>query len=111
MTLESLVRNKLEVDEDLRSDDIKLIVAIWEKEGLQLTEDQRKMLAKVHSPESIRRTRQKLQERGMCLPSAAVQKKRKALADRVRQEIREEKLPILFTMPAPKTCIDPFTNS
>lgn len=111
MTLEGRVRRKLEERPELRSDDKKLIVAIWDDLGLKLTEDQQKKLFEVYAPESIRRVRQKLNERGIGLPDIRTQRKRKALAEQVRQEIREYKAPILFDMKPSGKHIDPFTNS
>jgi len=111
MTIAGMVRKKLEANPELRADDTKLIFSIWEDFGFRLTEEQRNKFSDICSAETIRRERQKLNEKGLLLPDVRVQKKRKALEKKIRQEIREEKLPILFTMPAPKTYIDPFTNS
>ena len=111
MTLEGRVRQKLESYPELRADDKKLIVAVWEDLGLSLTPEQQKKMFEVYAPESIRRVRQKLNERGIGLPDKRVQQKRKALAEQVRQEIREDKAPILFDMKPSVNYIDPFTNS
>ena len=81
MTLEGRVRQKLESRPELRADDKKLIVAVWEDLGLHLTPEQQKKLFAVYAPESIRRVRQKLNERGIGLPDVRTQKKRKVLAE------------------------------
>jgi len=111
MTLEGRVRQKLENNPELRSDDKRLIVAVWEDLGLRLTSEQQSKMFEVYAPESIRRVRQKLNERGIGLPDTRTQKKRKDLADQIRQEIRDEKRPILFDIDPEDRSIDPFTNS
>lgn len=111
MTLEGRVRQKLESYPELRADDKKLIVAVWEDLGLSLTPEQQKKMFEVYAPESIRRVRQKLNERGIGLPDKRVQQKRKDLAEQVRQEIREDKAPVLFSLTPQHKSVDPFKNS
>lgn len=111
MTLEGRVRQKLESRPELRADDKKLIVAVWEDLGLHLTPEQQKKLFAVYAPESIRRVRQKLNERGIGLPDIRTQKKRKVLAEQMRQEVREDKAPILFSLAPQHKSVDPFKNS
>lgn len=95
MSLEQREIRLLSQNEIYRSKDRELILAIWEQEGLVLTEEQKRKFLKVSSPESIRRTRQKIQERGQYLPDANTQKRRKALANQTRQIVREEKKPMV----------------
>ncbi len=47
---------------ETRNSDKTLILAVWEKYGLILNEEQRQIFNKLPSTESIRRTRQKFQE-------------------------------------------------
>jgi len=95
LTLEKRIINMLERRLDLREDDRKLILAIWEEMGLKLSAEQQDKMFSTYSPESIRRTRQRLNERGICLPDANTQKRRKALANQTRQIVREEKKPMV----------------
>lgn len=53
------------------NDDKLLISKIWEQEGWDYMEDIYTNLRRVSSPETIRRTRQKLTEEGVIKPSEA----------------------------------------
>ena len=69
---------------ETRSSDKKLIIKVWEIQGFYLTEEQIKKLFKCLSSETIRRTRQKLNEKGMFLPSPQTWNKRHELAENHR---------------------------
>lgn len=98
MTLEQQLIKKLESNAALRANDKLLILEQWKDEGLELTPHQQQQFMCVSSPESIRRSRQKIQERGKCLPSQRVQRLRRKRSTEVRQAVRESKTPILQTM-------------
>lgn len=54
------------------NDDKLLIALIWDKEGWSRNDELYSNLIKVSSPETIRRTRQKLVEEGLIKPSEVV---------------------------------------
>ena len=56
---------------DAANDDKLLIAIIWSNEGWQRNDGIYSNLSKVSSPETIRRTRQKLVEEGLIKPSEA----------------------------------------
>lgn len=97
MTLEQQLIKKLESNEALRANDRLLILDIWKDEGLELTPHQQQRFMEVSSPESVRRSRQKIQEKGLCLPSQQVQRLRRKRSIQVRDAVRESKTPILQT--------------
>lgn len=78
----------------LRAKDKMLQLAQWRKEGLILTPEQEQKFMEVSSPESIRRTRQKIQERGLCMPDSTTTAYRQAKANKIKQAVRREKTPI-----------------
>lgn len=82
-----LVEDELKVNQRSREDDRYLMLRIWYREGFRLTEEQRGVFMSVSSPESIRRTRQKLQENGDYLASKEVQEKRRELEQQTRLEM------------------------
>ncbi len=87
-----LISNKVEAvlrfNSSARSNDRLLMLKVWEGEGLYFSSSQAdKFLNKVSSPESIRRTRQKLQEHGEFLASAAVQEMRAEQQIQTQQEL------------------------
>lgn len=77
----------LKDNEKAREDDRELILAVWEKQGLRLTEQQKYMFRKVMSPETIRRSRQKIQEFGFYRPDPAKYEQRQLLAEDTRRNI------------------------
>lgn len=81
-----LVERLLGQYERCRNSDTELIIGVLHLKGLILTEAQRDILRSVNL-ESIRRTRQKLQEAGKYLPSPAVAKKRRLKGYLVQQNI------------------------
>jgi hypothetical protein len=81
-----LVERLLQQYERCRNSDTELIIGVLHLKGLHLSETQRDILRSVNL-ESIRRTRQKLQEAGKYLPSPAVAKKRRLKSYVVQQNI------------------------
>jgi len=61
---EGLVKEILASYPETRSDDKKLILKVWEAQGLILTPEQKNLFKTCFSTETIRRTRQKIQEEG-----------------------------------------------
>jgi hypothetical protein len=61
MRVQNKVERLLQSRQDFRDSDKKLLMAVWHIEGLQLTEDQRKIfLTKCSTAESVTRSRRKL---------------------------------------------------
>lgn len=77
-----------------RSNDKKLILEVWKKEGLPINwEFEQAFLGRdVSSPESVRRTRQKLQESGQYLAPKPVREARAKLEQETRQEMTQGSL-------------------
>lgn len=94
MTLEQNLINLMESNKLLRANDKMLQLAQWRTEGLELTPHQEQIFMQVSSPESIRRTRQKIQERGLCMPDGLTTAYRQAKGKKIKQAIRKEKQPI-----------------
>jgi len=66
--VKSLVEGVLQGDLRARDYDIYLILKVWEKQGIQIPYPlMAEIMQKGHSPESIRRIRQKFQEAGLYL--------------------------------------------
>jgi len=95
MTLEQSLIRLMENNKLLRANDRLLMIEQWRKEGLELTPEQEQKFMQVSSSESIRRTRQRIQERGLCLPDDRTIAYRQRKAQEVKTEIRKEKTPIL----------------
>jgi hypothetical protein len=94
MTLEQSLTNLMTNNKLLRANDKLLILAQWRKEGLELTAQQEQVFMKLSSSESIRRTRQRIQERRQCMPDGLTTMYRQAKASKIKQAIRKEKQPI-----------------
>ena len=80
------------VDPQCRSDDKRLIWHIWMDDlgawwGMEINYDS---FRKVSSPETIRRSRQKLQENGLCLPPDKVYQGRQSRAKDIRCSINDD---------------------
>jgi hypothetical protein len=84
----------LATDYKSRNDDKRLMLRVWQEEGLGLTDRQREMFMsdKISSPETIRRTRQKLQEEGKFKAAKEVFNARRLLADQTKYTIVQETL-------------------
>lgn len=76
MRLNLIVERLLANSQIYRDSDKHLILAVWRNEGLNLSPEQQTAFMHCSSPESIRRTRQKLQEGGRYAASEPVQEKR-----------------------------------
>ena len=72
---------------ETRDSDRKLLVKVWEHCGFYLSEAQRYKFFGIASPESIRRTRQKIQESGKYPASERVSKSRRLKSLIVQQNI------------------------
>jgi len=70
---------------ETRDSDRKLLVKVWEHCGLYLSEAQRHKFFGIASPESIRRTRQKIQESGKYPASDRVKHVRELKSQIVQQ--------------------------
>lgn len=64
------------VNDEYANNDLKLIAEIWRQEGWDSSKDLYWNLQRVSRPETIRRTRQKLQEEGKIRPSEATIERR-----------------------------------
>lgn len=64
MRVTQLVERVLRDQPETRSSDKKLILAVWEEQGLYLSESQKARFMSLPSTETIRRIRQKEQELG-----------------------------------------------
>jgi hypothetical protein len=76
MRTKKLVERVLSQKPEARDDDKLLMLEIWEMQGLCFSETQKKAFRRASSPESIRRTRQKLQEEGQYKASKEVEEQR-----------------------------------
>jgi hypothetical protein len=69
MTGKEEVETVLDEHPETRGDNRFLLFRVWERQGLQLTPEQWEMVSRLRQPETIRRTRAKLQnEDGRFLP-------------------------------------------
>lgn len=64
------------VNNEYANNDLKLIAEIWKQEGWDSSKDLYWNLQRVSRPETIRRTRQKLQEEGKIRPSESTIERR-----------------------------------
>jgi hypothetical protein len=81
----TLTEKALQTYPETRSDDKKLILAVWYLQNPDYELDFRKFFQyKAISPETIRRTRQKLQQDGLYLPTEEVQEHRYDLFKQAR---------------------------
>ena len=80
MTTSQLIEKVLAQNESARGNDRLLIIAVWEMQGFYLSDAQKAKIMDIASPESIRRTRQKLNEQGKYLPVEPILKIRRLKA-------------------------------
>lgn len=73
---EKLVTKILTENPECRNSDKELQIKAWEHQGLYLTPSQKNIFRQTISTETIRRTRQKLQEQGLFQPTTEVKKAR-----------------------------------
>jgi hypothetical protein len=74
-----------------RGNDKELIIKFLEEQGLFLIEDQQKIFKKCFSVESCRRTRERLQEKGLYLPSQDVRSRRLNADIEMRNAVSSQK--------------------
>jgi len=102
MTTSQLIEKVLAQNESARGNDRLLIIAVWEMQGFYLSDTQKAKIMDIASPESIRRTRQKLNERGKYLPVEPIRKIRRFKGYQVQQSIpktKPEKIEQLLNLP------------
>lgn len=88
MKTSDIIKNILGTDRQARNSDRHLILKVWERQGLYLLPDQKeKFYHDVASAESIRRTRQKLQEEGKYPADQIIQATRQFKGAQVQQNI------------------------
>lgn len=74
--ISKLVEEVLSFMPNTRDSDQDLILNVWSLQGIEFTIKQREQIRRAASPESIRRTRQKLQEQGKYLGQPKVKQER-----------------------------------
>ncbi len=84
LNAENLVKQILAECPETRSNDKELIIKVWEAQGLYLSDEQLEIFKKCFSTETIRRTRQKLQEEGLYPATENIQNKRRKLEQQTR---------------------------
>lgn len=77
-------------DPTLADDDRRLIACVWYEEGWK-DDSLYENLLKVSSSETIRRTRQKLVEEGLIVPSSTVTKARQTLGEQIKNQMKGKK--------------------
>lgn len=88
-----IVERILRDNPDARNSDKILRYEVWEYQGFRLNDTQKRFyFEKLIDPETIRRTRQKLQERGLYPSDKAVKKRREELAREVSNEMSADKI-------------------
>ena len=85
--IETIVKSILRDNKETRNSDKRLILEVFKRQGLHLTDEQERMFMKCASPESIRRTRQILQARGMYLPYEPVKQARLFEQEQLTREL------------------------
>jgi hypothetical protein len=89
--IEQLVKEMLEKYPETRGNDKKLMLHLWVEEGFILNKDQTKIfLRNCSSPETIRRTRQKIQHDGQLLPDGVTVERRKKKAQEMHDKFRHK---------------------
>jgi hypothetical protein len=99
MTTSKIIEQTLRDNPGTRNSDRKLILEVWRRQGFELTAYQEEMFWRVGSAESIRRTRQKLQEKGLFLATEPIQKERARRGLKTRAiivNVEPERLPQIF---------------
>ncbi len=87
---EQVVMQILRDKPETRGDDMKLILEVWTAQGLKLTQEQEHLFHQLMSTETIRRSRQKVQERGLYRAGSGVEKQRSLLESEHRTYYRGE---------------------
>lgn len=87
MNIAQKVESILKHDKGSRNSDKRLLIIFLQKAGMELTDKQIELFKKMPSTETIRRTRQQLQEQGKYPADEAVDQERYEKFKQVRQEI------------------------
>jgi len=90
-TAEQLVAFCLKNFPETRNNDRTLMLKVWELQGFRLPKKLINFFYRILSPESIRRTRQKIQARGLFLPSNYEVAKRSLLSMEYRELFKTNK--------------------
>ena len=86
----SVIEKVLREYPNTRNSDKELILQVWEQQGLVLNETQRRFfLEKVIPPETIRRNRQKLQEKGLYPSDQAIARARREFEAKTAREVAQ----------------------
>ena len=80
---ESVVKAVLTDNPETRADDRKLIIKVWEVQGLKLEPEQKSMSMRILPVETITRARRKIQENGLYRPIKEVYDQRQLLDENV----------------------------
>lgn len=86
------IYKKLEGNAALRQNDKLLCLSVWEDEGLYLSTSQQRKFMEVSSPETIRRTRQKVQEDGYFRLPEKTRTMRKVRQSEVKAEVMHDRM-------------------
>lgn len=81
------VERVLSVNPDARKSDKDLLWMYWRHMGLELAPHQIELFKSLPSPETVTRSRRKLQEQGKYLPPESITKERYEQAEMAKQEI------------------------
>lgn len=91
-----LIRDKVEkvlsIDHKARNSDRRLILEVWKQSGFELSEEQEAKFFDLPQAESIRRTRQKLQEEGLYLADKQVKRERDRKAKQTSNEMVADRI-------------------
>lgn len=87
MKTSDIIKNILGADRQARNSDKRLLLRVWERQGLHLTEHQTTKFMEASSAESIRRTRQKLQQDGLYPADQIISGHRRFKGAQVQQNI------------------------
>lgn len=87
MKTSDIIKSVLTSDRQARNSDRRLLLKVWERQGLVLSEYQKAQFMSVASAESIRRTRQKLQEDGLYPADQMIGATRRFKGAQVQQNI------------------------
>lgn len=86
------IYSKLKNNSAYRDNDKLLILDVWRDEGLRLNDEQERAFMQVTSPETIRRTRQKIQSDGHFKASKNIHEKRKEAEYQTRSEVVNDRV-------------------
>lgn len=90
MTIKDRVENILKASHKARNSDVELLLIYLQKSGMELSEKQMDVFRKMPSMETIRRTRQQLQEQGKYPASDEVEKERYIRSLAMRQNVKSQ---------------------